>query len=155
MRAGVVALLAAIALAFAPSVSAKGSAQGSAGIFPDLPGLKGAERLTHASRPPTDAAEAKATKHAVTTTGRVPAPDSTSISKRGASNNVGAKLIRDLPGGGVLPSLDAAPASSGRPSADGPAALALVVVVLFTRFLYRLNSVSRSAGGVRGVSTRM
>jgi hypothetical protein len=141
MRAGVVAILAAIAFVLASSASVA-----SAGVFPDLPGLEGAERLTHAKKAPATTAESGTTTHDATATGRVPAPDSTAATaKRGPSPDGAAKLIGDLPAGGVLPAMGAANASAGRPGADSAAALALIVVVLFTRFLYRLNTVGRSA----------
>jgi hypothetical protein len=138
MRSGVVAVLVGVVLALGSSASAK-----SQGVFPDLPGLGGAERLTHATTPAVPATTA--TSHHVTKTDRVPALQSSAVSKDPVA--AGKSFIRTLPGTGQLPVFGTGtkPVAAGRESADGLAALALVVVVLFTRFLVRLNSFGRHA----------
>jgi hypothetical protein len=139
MRAGVVAVLVGLVLAF----GATGASAKDAGL-PDLPGFGALEQLTSADAP---AATSKTTTtHRVTAADRVPAPASTSDVKTKASSAVeGADVIQGLPGGRILPVLGIDPAASQRGGDGMLLAFALAVVVLFTRFLYRLNTLGRSA----------
>lgn len=137
MRAGVVAVLIAVGVAIAPSASA--------GVFPDLPGLDAAERLTGSSAPAAPKGD-DTTVSNVTTSERVPTPTSASVAEKVTTSD-DKLFIRNLPGGEGIPVLgdQAEPASSDRGTVAGLAALALLVVVLYTRFLVRLNTFGRRA----------
>lgn len=137
MRAAVCALVIGVACALAPSASA--------GVFPDLPGLDAAERLTGSTAPA--APQSKTSVSNVTPSDRVSAPDSSSVATKGATPD-DKLFIRTLPGGGGIPVLGdglESTSSSGGGTVLGLAALALLVVVLWTRFLVRLNSLGRTA----------
>jgi hypothetical protein len=130
MRAALVAVVVGVVLAFAPSASA--------GVFPDLPGMDGVERLTDVEKP--SSSKASTVTQNVTKSARVPDSDQKS-SQPTAASVTDTKFIHSLPGGKGLPVLGDA-AASPRESATDVAALALVVCVLFTRFLFRLNRVA-------------
>jgi hypothetical protein len=131
MRTAGLALVIGVACAFAPSASA--------GVFPDLPGMDAAERLTDSEAP--SAPRANTTVSNITKSDRVPTPDSSSVVQK-ATTSDDRLFIRNLPGGGGIPELgdEAGTASSSKGTALGLGALALLVVVLFTRFLVRLNT---------------
>ena len=134
MRTVLVAFVGAVVLALAPSALASSSP-----TFPDLPGMGGVARLTHAKTPEASASTSgTAAVHNLTKTDRVPAPKVATVAK--SSEPAGADVIRKLPGGRMLPVLGSHDASATRGSDGILAALALVVVVLFTRFLVRLNT---------------
>jgi hypothetical protein len=138
MRAGVVAVLVGAVLAFAPVASAKDAG------FLDLPGIGSIERLTGASAP---AVSGTTSSQPVTAADRVPAPDPTSEVAEAESATMApadAAMIRNLPGGNQLPAVGAN-AASHRGSDGMLLALALAVVVLFTRFLFRLNTLGPTA----------
>jgi hypothetical protein len=138
MRAGVVAVLAAVVCVFgATGASAK------EGVFPDLPGLGALERLTDAQAPSV-APGTTTTSHRVGNDDRVPAP---AVQKAVAADVTAADtaMIRSLPGAKHLPVLGVDAAASQRGSDGMLLALALAVVVLFTRFLFRLNTLGRPA----------
>ena len=139
MRAGVVAVLIGAALALAPAASAKDAG------FLDLPGIGSVERLTDVKAP---AVSGTTTSQRVTAADRVPAPDPTTTEVAEATtatvSPVDAAMIRNLPGGNQLPVLGANAASAHRGSDGMLLALALAVVVLFTRFLFRLNTLGRT-----------
>lgn len=138
MRAGVVAVFIGAILAVAPAATA------ADGGFLDLPGIGALERLTD-TEPSAGLSGTEATTRQITDpSGRAPAPD-VSTKTPAAVTPAETEPIRGLPGGRHLPVLgvDAASANHG---GDGMAlALGLAVVVLFTRFLYRLNALGRSA----------
>jgi hypothetical protein len=139
MRAGVVAVFIGVVLAFAPSATAK-----DAGTFPDLPGFGAVERLTDAKAPAAVSGTGATTSQHVTATDRVPAPDSTKAVKAAVTTD-DKELIRSLPGGRHIPVIGVDAAAARRGSDGIVLALALMVVVLFTRFLFRLNTLGRSA----------
>ena len=140
MRAGVVAVLIGAALAFAPAASAKDAG------FLDLPGFGSVERLTDAKAP---ALSGTTTSRHVTATDRVPAPEAAKAADVKASTAsvtpADTALIRSLPGGSHIPVLGVDAAASRRGSDGMLVALALVILVLFTRFLFRLNTLGRTA----------
>jgi hypothetical protein len=140
MRAGVVAVLIGAALAFAPAASAKDAG------FLDLPGFGSVERLTDAKAP---AVSGTTTSQHVTATDRVPAPDAAKAADVKASTAsvtpVDTAMIRSLPGGNHIPVLGIDAAASRRGNDGVLVAFALVIVVLFTRFLFRLNTLGRTA----------
>jgi hypothetical protein len=129
LATGVIAML----LAFGPSASA--------GVFPDLPGLTTAENATEA-----DAASSGTTSSSSDVSvqdDRVSAPDSDQIVSTVVNDVEKDKvsIVARLPGGASLPIIrEAAPVSSGTHALAVQALLALFVVVLYTRFLVRLNS---------------
>ena len=139
MRAGVVAVFVGLVLAFGAS-----SASAKEAVFPDLPGLGALERLTEAKAP--SVASGTSTSHRVTEADRVPAPATSDVKDAaGGATAADTALIRSLPGGNHLPVLGVDPAAA-RPGSDGVLlALALGICVLFTRFLFRLNTLGRSA----------
>jgi len=140
MRAGVVAVLIGAALAFAPAASAKDAG------FLDLPGFGSVERLTDAKAP---AVSGTTTSQHVTATDRVPAPAAAKAADVKASTAsvtpVDTAMIRSLPGGNHIPVLGIDAAASRRGNDGVLVAFALVIVVLFTRFLFRLNTLGRTA----------
>jgi hypothetical protein len=145
MRSGVVAVLIGAALALAPAASAE------EGPFLDLPGIGAVERLTDANAAPTvsDGVSGTTTTQRITETDRVPAPDPTRAASAAdtadaAVTSADTAMIRNLPGGNHLPVLGV-DAAAGRGSAGMLFALALMIVVLFTRFLFRLNTLGRPA----------
>lgn len=130
MRAGLLVCLVAIVMA-AGRVA-------SAGTFPDLPGMEMAERVATGEESAPEGAPL--TSAAKSETDRVPAPDSRQVVEEASTPDQTA-IVLELPGGGSIPLIgEAARSSTGAPVAP-LAALALAVVVLFTRFLYRLNHV--------------
>jgi hypothetical protein len=132
MRAGVVAVLIGVVLAFAPSASAK-----DANGFLDLPGFGSVERLTGAKAPA--AVTGTTTSQRVTTADRVPAPASTQDVNAAVTPSDKA-TIRSLPGANHLPVIGVDAAAARRGSDGMLVALALMIVVLFSRFLFRLNT---------------
>jgi hypothetical protein len=146
MRAGVVAVLVGAVLALAPAASAK------EGPFLDLPGIGAVERLTDAKAAPTvsDGVSGTTTTQRITETDRMPAPDPTKAASAADAADAAVTpaddtaMIRSLPGGNHLPVLGVDAAAS-RGNAGMLFALALMVVVLFTRFLFRLNTLGRPA----------
>jgi hypothetical protein len=141
MRAGVVAVFVGLVLMFgATSASAKD------GALSDLPGLGALERLTGANAP--SVTSGTTSTHRVTAADRVPAPASptTADAKADSPADVeGAEVIRGLPGGSHLPVLGVDAAASQRGSDGMLLALALGICVLFTRFLFRLNTLGHRA----------
>jgi hypothetical protein len=138
MRAGLIVALVAVALSFGPS--------SSAGVFPDLPG---ADMLEEAivGREVAD----QQTGHAPapdTSDDRVPAPDPSADAEEvtaAAADEGQLEIVTALPGGGGLPIIkDVAPTAQGADVAP-LAVLAALVVLAFTRFLYRLNEIGRRA----------
>lgn len=136
MRAAVCAFVIGVVCALAPSASA--------GVFPDLPGLDAAERLTGSTAPA--APQSRTSVSNVTTADRVPTPDPSSVVSK-ATTSDDKLFIRNLPGGAGVPVLgdEAESTSSSGGTLVGLGALALLVVVLWTRFLVRLNSLGRPA----------
>lgn len=132
MRAGLVVAFVAVALAFGPSVSA--------GVFPDLPGVDMLEEATGNNAPQVASTSGSAPQPQ----DRVPAPDPTSpdpaetVSSAATPEQI--QVITSMPGGSRLPILKDAAGAASRESSDAPLVLLVVaVVVLFTRFLVRLN----------------
>ena len=136
MRAAVCVFAIGVACALAPSASA--------GVFPDLPGLDAAERMTGSTAPAGPQSETSVSN--ITRADRVSAPDSKSVVGK-ATTSDDKLFIRNLPGGEGIPVLgdevDSTSSSGG--TVAGLAALALLVVVLWTRFLVRLNALGRTA----------
>ena len=139
MRAGVVAVLVGVALAFAPAASAKDAG------FLDLPGIGTVERLTDAKAPA--AVSGTTTPQRITAADRVPAPDSTKVAnlKTATVTPADTAMIRSLPGGNHLPVIGVDAAAANRGSDGMLFALALMFCTLFTRFLFRLNTLGRAA----------
>jgi hypothetical protein len=137
MRAGLVVALIAVVLAIGPS--------SSAGVFPDLPGVKMLEEAT------TDKAPSVATSgSAPQPQDRVPAPssgasDSTAVTRSAVTADQIA-VVTSLPGGGGLPILkDVARAASGQENIAPLVLLAALFVLAFSRFLVRLNEMGSRA----------
>jgi hypothetical protein len=129
MRAALTALLIGVVFALAPSASA--------GFFPELPGMEMAEKAASGQTP---TASKSVSSNATVTDDRVPAP--ASVQREPAVAGLpDTSALGGLPGGRFLSKMTAA-AASKRGAGDGVMALLTVlVVVLFTRFLYRLNDV--------------
>lgn len=134
MRAVLVAGVVAVLLSFTSSASA--------GVFPDLPGLTTAEKATE-----TRAAQSNETSSSSDVSAqddRVSAPDSTQIVSTAVSevDKDQVTIVARMPGGGGLPIIrDVAPVAAASRALAVQALLALFVVVLYTRFLFRLNSI--------------
>jgi hypothetical protein len=122
MRAVLALGVVAIVLAVGPS--------SRAGVFPDLPGMEAVDHFTEGEKAATSA-KAPASTEAV----RRPAPNA------GTESTV----FPDLPGDGAIPVVrESAETASAHDRSTMPLALlAFGVVVLFTRFLVRLNSFGR------------
>ena len=139
MRAGVVAVVVGLVLAFGAS-----SASAKEGVFPDLPGLGALERLTEAKAP--SVASGTSGSHGITKAERVPAPSTSTVKDdAGAATAADTAMIRSLPGANHLPVLGVDTAAAHRGSDGMLLALALGICVLFTRFLFRLNTLGRPA----------
>jgi hypothetical protein len=129
-----------LALAFGPAAAAQ--------VFPDLPGMSAAEGLAEvpeAPEAPEEGDDATEDEGAVQEEAAVVVSAGDTEEDASAEDATLADSINELPGMGILPisldSSEAAQAGGSLASAAPLALLALAVVVLFTRFLVRLNSV--------------
>lgn len=142
VRSVLVGAVLVVVVGFAPAASAKDAG------FPDLPGMSSVQRLTDTKGAATEVSgtASGATSRRLTDTDRAAttAVASDVRSAKGADVPDRNAVIRNLPGGGILPVLGAEPASSS--GSDGMLlAFAAMVVVGFTRFLFRLNTLGRPA----------
>jgi hypothetical protein len=140
MRAALVVIVFAIALAVGPSASAKD--QGS--VFPDLPGVDMLEEATAGKGPDVSSGTSG---NAPEPNDRVPAPasapDSTSITKAAVTDDQ-LDVVTSLPGGGGLPIIkDVAQAGSDTQSIAPLVLFAALFTLALTRFMYRLNELGR------------
>jgi hypothetical protein len=119
----------------------------AADTLPDLPGMGVAESVTGGAAAPTD--DTTSAKVNATSDDRVPAPDPTDGSTQDVENAVSdavsaedTAVVVELPGGTAIPLLsDVAPVSNSAAGIATLVMLALAVVVLWTRFLVRLNHI--------------
>ncbi|MEX2394850.1 MAG: hypothetical protein WD826_10270 [Actinomycetota bacterium] len=119
----------------------------AADTLPDLPGMGVAEAVTGGATAPTE--DATSVKVNSTSDDRVPAPDPTDSSTQDVSDAVtntvspeDTAVIVELPGGTAIPLLsDVAPVADSAAGIATLVMLALAVVVLWTRFLVRLNHI--------------
>lgn len=137
MRALVVVASIAFASALAPASQAS--------VFADLPGSGVLERATAGQAPDVassskDAPQPQGGRQPEPNAG-VPAPDPSTITKVEPEQ---LQIVTALPGGRGLPIIkDVAQASGDARSIAPLVLLALAGVVLFTRFLFRLNELGR------------
>ena len=141
MRAALVAVFVGVVVMLAPAASAKDAAPG----FLDLPGIGALERMTDTKAPTSVSGTSGTTSQKVAKAdGPAVAADWTDTAT-GAVTPDETGLIRSLPGGRHLPVIGVDAAASRRGGDGMVLALALVVIVLFTRFLFRLNTLGRTA----------
>ena len=136
MRVGLFLGVCAVVLALTPAAAAS--------VFGDLPGMEIAERATKGEVAKFEGGE---TTHQFERSGTSSGTSSASSaggssgSTRGSSSSEadGEAFVADLPGGSNAFIAD--PTSTRAPSTLPAIALAALVVVCFTRFLFRLNHV--------------
>ena len=147
MRAVVRSVLAGVVVGVVFAALAPAAAAKDAG-FPDLPGMSSVQRLTDTKGAATEVSgtASSATTQNITKPDRTATAASASDVKSAKTADVPDQnaVIRNLPAGGILPVLGAEPASS-RGSDGMLLAFAAMVVVCFTRFLFRLNTLGRPA----------
>jgi hypothetical protein len=141
MRTAVVVALTAIVLALAPS--------SSAGVFPDLPGADMLEESIADQSPASATTSGDAPEPS---DDRVPAPDPSSVTPdpsavtKEAAGAEEIEVVTSLPGGGGLPILKDFGRTAQQSGSTAPLVIfAGLVVLAFTRFLFRLNELGRRA----------
>lgn len=115
----------------------------SAGTFPDLPGMELAESVASGETSVEDGASRVEARSAADGD-RVPAPDPGLNSRKvvdEATTPDQTAVVVELPGGAAIPLVGEAARASNGSEVALLAGFALVVCVLFTRFLVRLNSI--------------
>lgn len=138
MRVAVMVASVVVSLGLAPMASA--------GVFPDLPGfgVLGETTSEEASSGLTDGKTSVSAPAA--SDARAPAPSSKTDPAKLAKDAVSEDelaVVTSLPGGSGLPIIGDVAAAASRNSLPVLATLAAFFVIVYTRFLYRLNELGR------------